>query len=155
MSSRYRCDGLGRGEKPLFVTKWPKVLTIHFQRQWLYFFLVLSAVWVIISFSGRFSSDYAYMLFPFFGFFFIRFERIDNKIKKKLRYPEWLDCALLKGPSKINGESSHTRQKVTLSSHITLSNGKLTFLVFQTEKPLAVKAMNLNYYVIPWLSVAK
>ena len=64
---------------------------------------------------------------------------IENKIKKKLRYPEWLDCALLKGPSKINEESSH----------ITLSNRKLTFLVFQTENPLAVKAMNLNYYVIP------
>ena len=69
--------------------------------------------------------------------------------KKKLRYPEWLDCALLKGPSKVSEESSHTRQKVTLSSHITLSNKKLTSLVFHTEKPLAVKAMNLNYYVIP------
>ena len=48
----------------------------------------------------------------------IRFERTGNKIKKKLRYPEWLDCALLKGPSKVREESAHTTQ-VTLSSHIT------------------------------------
>ena len=37
----YRCNGLGRGEKALFVSKWPKVLTIHFQRQGLYCFSAL------------------------------------------------------------------------------------------------------------------
>ena len=112
----YRCNGLGRGEKALFVSKWPKVLTIHFQRQGLYCFSALSAVSVIISLSESFWSDFIHVLSWFC--FLIRFERTGNKIKKKLRYPEWLDCALLEGPSKVSEEYQHILRRRLLLVHI-------------------------------------
>lgn len=133
----YRCNGLGRREKALFVGKSPKVLTIHFQRQGLYCFSALSAVSVIISLSENFWSDLIHVLSWFC--FLIRFETTGNKIKKKLRYPEWLDCALLKGPSKVREEYQHILRRRLLLVHILHSEiKKLTPFLFLTKNPLAL-----------------